>query len=251
MFKHAIVRQIADSYTSCISSHPLHKKLNLEKAREQHSLYVKTLQELGLDLIILSALNKFPDSCFVEDTAIIHDSKAVITRMGVSSREGESATIADVLKDYFDLSYIKQPGTIEGGDVVHLSNKLLSGISQRTNREGVSQTSSFLNVQIETIIDPSIIHLKSHISYLTNNTVLVTSKYASDGTIKKYNKIVVPQSEEYATNVLSINGTILMAKGFQKTQKMLEENGFDIILVETSEIEKCQGALTCLSILFM
>lgn len=248
--KHAIVRQISASYTSCISFHPLRHHLNLEKARDQHSLYVKTLQELGLEIIDLFALNKFPDSCFVEDTAVLHKSNAVITRMGAISRRGEGESIATILKDYFHVSTIQEPGTIEGGDVVHLPDKLLSGVSQRTNSEGILQASSFLGVQIDTITDPAIIHLKSHISYLNDETLLVTSKYADHSSIEKYEKMVVPQSEEYATNVLSINGTVIMPNGFPQTHHLLQDHDFDIILLNTSEIEKCQGALTCLSLVW-
>ena len=92
-------------------------------------MYIKTLQEFGLDVIIFPALNRFSDSCFVEDTAILHKNKAVITRMGATSRRGEGDSIADVLRDYFSLNYIAEPGTIEGGDVVHLPDRLISGIS--------------------------------------------------------------------------------------------------------------------------
>ncbi len=213
-------------------------------------MYTKTLRELGLDIIILPALNKFPDSCFVEDTAIIHKNKAVITRMGASSRRGEEDSIANILNEYFSLNYIEEPGTIEGGDVVHLRDKLLSGVSQRTNPLGIMQASSFLDVQIDSIVDPAIIHLKSHISYLNDNTLLVTSRYAKHNAIEKYNKIIVPQTEEYATNVLVINESVIIPKGFPKTLKLLEEHDFNVTNLETTEIEKCQGALTCLSLVW-
>ena len=250
LVKHAIVRQIPDSYSCCISSHPLHKDLNLSLAREQHSRYILTLRDLGLDVIILSALQEFPDCCFVEDTAFIHKSKAIITRTGALSRRGECQSIADILTQYFDISFITEPGTIEGGDVLHFPNFLLSGISQRTNQEAVNQASHFLNVSIKTISDPSIVHLKSYISFLNYQTILTTQKYANNPALENFNKLIIPTSEAYAANALAINDSIIITNGFPKTKQLLKDNDFDIISLETSEIQKCEGALTCLSLVF-
>lgn len=250
LVKRAIVRQIPDSYSSCISSHPLHKDLNLSLAREQHSAYVQTLRDLGLDVIALQPLHDSPDCCFVEDTAIIHKSKTVITRTGALSRRGEVESISDVLQQFFDIKFISEPGTIEGGDVLHFTNFLISGISQRTNQNAVDQASHFLGVPIKTISDPSIIHLKSYISYLNDQTILTTQKYVNNSALEGFNKLIIPSSESYAANALSINGTIIIAQGFSLTEQLLKDNGFDIISLETSEIQKCDGALTCLSLLF-
>ena len=250
MITRAIVRRISKNYSRCISTHPLHKNLQLKLAMAQHEKYIQALQELGLEVIILRALDDFPDSCFIEDTAIIHNSKAIITNMGVLSRRGECESITDILDQYYYLKHIQPPGTIEGGDVVHFKDKLLSGISQRTNSEGVNQTGSFLNVTIDTITDPAIVHLKSYISHLDDQTVLTTKNYSGNKALTPFTKIIVPQSEEYASNVLSINGTIIMAQGFPKTKKLLQENDFDVVTLATSEIQKCDGALTCLSLLF-
>jgi dimethylargininase len=250
MFTKAIVRKMPDSYVNCISSHPEQQNLNLQSAKEQHDKYVQTLRELGIEIISLSPLDTYPDSCFVEDTAIIHKSKAVITQMGAPSRRGEGDTIADVLKDYFTLKFIHDPGIIEGGDVLHFKDKLVSGLSQRTNKEGIDQTASFLDVKIDFIPDPSIVHLKSYISYLDNNSILVANKYASHEILSGYTKIIVPEKEVYACNALSINGTIIMANGFPKTEQLLRQNDFDLIKLETSEMQKCEGSLTCLSLLF-
>lgn len=250
MVSRAIVRQIPDCYSACISSHSLHNTLNLQLARDQHAKYVQTLRELGLEVIVLPSLPDFADSCFVEDTAIIHKSKAVITRTGALSRRGEGQSIADVLQQYFDISFITEPATIEGGDVVHFADFLISGLSQRTNQDGVSQSSRFLSVPIKIISDSSIVHLKSYISFLNNQTVLITDKYALHPALDGLLKIIIPAHEQYASNALSINGTILIANGFPKTEKILKEKNFDIIKLDTSEFMKCDGALTCLSLVF-
>jgi dimethylargininase len=248
-FKQALVRSPGIMFTNCISSHSQHHTVSLSVARSQHSNYCKVLEELGIELIRLPQ-DDYPDSCFVEDTVIIHENKALITRMGVESRRGEEESVQEVLQEYMKIYKTVYPATIEGGDVIHLPDRLISGLTQRTNTEGVSQLSNKLGIKVDTIIDPTIVHLKSYVTYLGNNTVITTLTYANHPILSNFEKIVVAKEEMYAANTLTIGTTVLMAEGYPITQSMVKELGFDVASVEMSEFQKCEGALTCLSILF-
>jgi dimethylargininase len=238
------------AFNKCISSHPLHHRLNLSLALEQHRIYCNTLIELGLDLIELPADEAHPDSCFVEDTAIVHGERAVITRMARESRRGEDVAVEDVLRDYKHLSRIQFPATIEGGDVIHLDSSLISGITERTNHEGISQAAKWLEAEILAIEDPSIVHLKSHMTALDNDTFVVTSRYEDHPVLRKYTRIVLPEHEAYAVNTLTIGGITLMSMGHPESARFVQDAGFDVIKLNMTEFEKCEGAITCLSILF-
>ncbi|MFW9958162.1 MAG: dimethylarginine dimethylaminohydrolase family protein [Candidatus Odinarchaeota archaeon] len=248
--KHAIVRSPPSSFKRCISSHPLHSKLNITLARKQHKEYCRILSELGLDLIELPIDEEHPDSCFVEDTAIIFGEKAIITRMAKQSRRGEDNQIEEYLRKYKHLSRIKAPGTIEGGDVIHLTDSLICGITERTNHEGVTQATKFLKVHIEVIEDNSIIHLKSHVTYIDNDTIITTKRFAEHPVLHRYRQLIVPEDEEYASNTLTINGNVLMSSWHPKSIEMVKDAGFDVIPMDMSEFEKCEGAITCLSLIF-
>jgi dimethylargininase len=246
----AIIREIPDSYPKCISSHPTKRELSLEKAREQHSKYVDTLVELGLDVIQLPKENRFPDSCFVEDNVVIYQSKAIITRMGAMSRRGEEEAIYQVLKDYKSVKRIEKPSTIEGGDVIHLSNKLISGLTQRTNEAGINDTKRWLGIPIDIIEDPEIVHLKSYITYVGNNYVVTTPQYENHQVLDQFNKINISPNELYGANTLTIGDIVVISKNNPILEEDLKNNGFDTISLDMSEFEKCEGALTCLSIIF-
>ncbi|MFX0183942.1 MAG: dimethylarginine dimethylaminohydrolase family protein [Candidatus Hodarchaeota archaeon] len=247
--KHALVRKPGTTFLNCISSHPQRHALDLSVARVQHSNYCKALEELGIELIQLHSID-YADSCFVEDTAIIYNDKALISRMGAESRRGEEKTVQQVLQEYMMIQKVVYPATIEGGDVIHLPNRLISGVTKRTNAEGVSQMSSKLGIKVDTIIDPTIVHLKSYVTFLGKNTLVTTKTYANHPVLSKFEKIVVPKEEMYAANTLAIGTTVLMADGYPIIQSMVRELGFDVISLEMSEFQKCEGALTCLSILF-
>jgi dimethylargininase len=208
------------------------------------------LEELGLEVIRLMRDDTHPDACFVEDTAVIHTGKALITRLAKTSRQGEEQAVAEVLREYFLVKSIKAPGTLEGGDVIHVDDRLISGISKRTNRAGIDQMQTYFSVTIETIEDPHLIHLKSHVTYLNNNIMLTTEPYAHHPTLSNFDILLVPDHERYAANTLTIEDTVLMPSEHPETQQLIEDAGFDVISLNMNEFAKCEGALTCLSLLF-
>ena len=250
MPKRALVREPSSSYKQCVSSHPLHHTVDLGVALEQHTEYCKTLSDLGLELIKLPPDDKYPDSCFVEDNAVVFKNKALITRMGVESRRGEEDEVAVALKDYFEIKKAEAPATIEGGDVIHLPDRLICGITQRTNLEGTKQLGEWLEVTVDVIQNPDIVHLKSYMKYLGKNTIITTEQYENHPFLDQLEKLIVPKEDYYSVNCLAIGDTIIMSNRFSNTQRIVKEAGYEVITLEMSEFEKCQASLTCLSILF-
>jgi dimethylargininase len=208
--------------------------------------------DLGLKISYLDEglTEAYPDACFVEDTAIIHGQKALIARRARESRQGEEDHVAEVLSQELQVKRSAAPATIEGGDVIHLPDRLICGITQRTNEEGVAQLRDFLGVPVDTILDQSIVHLKSHVTYLGQDTMISTKKFAEHPVLKDFEVLVVPEEEVYAANTLAVRGKVLMADGHLRTQALVREVGFDVVSVDVSEFEKCEGALTCLSLLY-
>ncbi len=248
--KTAITREPGARYTSCISCHPSKDTLNLTRAREQHKMYRKTLSELGLEVILLDRDDEHPDSCFVEDTVVVSGDKALICRFGAEPRRGEEDQVEKLLKDRLKVRRTSPPGTIEGGDVMHLPDRLVSGLTQRTNESGVNQASDWLGVKIDTIRDPQVVHLKSYVTYLGNSTAVCSKRFKDHPALRGLDLLLIPEEEAYAANTLTVGGTVLMSSGRVRSLKIIESAGFDVVSLDTSEFEKCEGALTCLSIIF-
>ena len=251
MIKKAIVRGIPSTYKKCVSNHPDHPTLSIVKAKKQHQEYCEFLEDaLSLEVFHLDTEPAFPDSCFVEDTVVIQKSKAIICNFGEKSRRGEEKSVEVFLEDHFKLNFMSPMNTLEGGDVVHFENSLIVGVTQRTSEGSVHELKEILKQPIGMIKDDSIVHLKSYVSYLGENMVLTTKKYSNHTSLNSFSKIIVPESEIYATNALLINKVIVISEGYPKTKELLEEEGYEVYQLRTSEFEKCQGALTCLSVLF-
>lgn len=248
--KRAIVRKPSKDYTRCITSHPLGHTVSLDLALVQHNNYCKTLTNLGLEIIDIPPKEGYPDACFVEDNAVVHEHKGFITRMFPPSRRGEEDEVEMVLKEYLSIKRAISPATIEGGDVVHLPDKLICGITQRTNQTGVNQMRNWFDINIDTITNPDIVHLKSYMKYLGRKYLITTEEYQNHPLLKGLNLIIIPKDEYYSVNCLSINDTVIMSDKFSYAQRVVKEADFEVISLNMSEFEKCQASLTCLSIIF-
>jgi len=222
----------------------------MARAQDQHKAYCVALEELGLDLILLAPDDTKPDSCFVEDTAIIHGTKAFITRMAISSRRGEEASVREELEKHLNVHPCQPPATIEGGDAIRLPNELIIGETQRTNAGGIEQAGEYLQVLVKTIKDTAIVHLKSHVTYLGRGIIICAGRYADHSELTQFERLVVDKKEAYAANSLAIGDAVLMTKGYPMSAQLVRDAGFDIVPLDMSEFEKCEGALTCLSLLF-
>ena len=249
--KYAIVRPVPESYSRCVRTN--NEEIDVALAKKQHAEYCSTLEQLGLKLITVSADNTLPDSCFVEDTAIVLGEKAVICNMKVKSRVKEVVEVAKALGKLKETCYIKPPATIDGGDVQRMENTVFVGLTARTNLEAANQLRRIgaeSDFKIVPVRVHNVLHLKSACTYLGDNCVILSEGHFDTGILRDYRKVVVPKGEEYAADCLAVNGTVLVAKGHPKTKRLIEKAGFSTKELDVSEFRKGDGALTCLSILF-
>src|SRR5882724_1418016 len=171
----AITRAVSPAIVNCELTFLDRNPIDLEKAREQHRAYEKLLEKLGARVISLPEEPALPDSMFVEDPAIVLDELAVIMPLGTASRQPEAIFLAKVLAPFRKLEYITTPGSMEGGDILRIGRKLYSGLSTRTNAEGIQQLAKILqphDYEVVSIPVTGCLHLKSAVTYIGRNTLL-------------------------------------------------------------------------------
>jgi dimethylargininase len=205
---------------------------------------------------VLEAEEEFPDSCFVEDVAVITSKGAIITNPGASTRNKETEKIIETIKLFFadeQISYIKAPGTLEGGDVMMVGDHFYVGRSARTNEEGILQFIEILEnwgLSGSEVELKEVLHLKTGVNYIENNNMIVSGEFISKPEFDKFNKIVIPQEESYAANCIWMNGTVIVPEGYPTVKKAVEDAGYPVLLVDLSEYRKIDGGLSCLSLRF-
>ena len=253
MFTHAIARKPGPNFAQGLTTAVNEEAPDFEVLLSQHQKYIATLNSIGLEVTVLDALPDHPDAYFVEDTAVVTDRVAVITNPGAEARKGEEETIAPVLAQYRKIEKIAPPGTLDGGDVLQVGEHFFIGISERTNPEGAGQLGHILKsygYAYTTVTVGDGLHFKSSVNYVGKNTLLVTEEFTENDRVKDYDTIVVDRQESYAANTLFINDHLLVPRGYPQTLKKLKALGLDIIELDTSEVRKMDGGLTCMSIRF-
>ncbi|NVO10252.1 MAG: N(G),N(G)-dimethylarginine dimethylaminohydrolase [Bacteroidales bacterium] len=253
MFTRAIVRKPCKNMVNGITSAD-YGIPSYENALYQHSNYVEVLKKCGLQVHVTESNEQFPDSVFVEDTALLTPSFAVITNPGAQSRKGEVVEMEATLKKFFPtIEHITSPGTLDAGDVMMVGRHFYIGLSKRTNPVGAAQLIYLLKkygFSGSTISLKSVLHLKTGVSYLENNYMLACGEFVTKTDFGKYHIIEIPQTESYAANSLWVNGYVLVPKGYPRTLSLIKREGFSTIEVDVSEFRKLDGGLSCLSLRF-
>jgi len=252
-FKNAIVKRPCPEMVNGITKAGLGIP-DYQNALKQHDLYIQALESCGLKVRVLEADNRFPDSTFIEDISVCTPHCAIITNPGAASRSREIDGIQYVLSGYYyNLERIESPGTLDGGDIMMVGDHYYIGLSDRTNHEGADQFIMILEKYKMTGSKAKMkemLHLKTGLSYLENNNLLIAGEFVNYPEFEKFNRIVIDPDEAYSANSLWINGTVLVPKGYPGTKKKVEALGYKVIEVDTSEFRKLDGGLSCLSLRF-
>ncbi len=249
----AITRKVSPAIARCELTHLQRQPINLETAVAQHSQYEQALQSLGVEIISLPAEPDLPDSVFVEDAALVLDEVAILTRPGAKSRRPEVKSISKALSPYRDLVTIQAPGCMDGGDILLTGKTIYVGISTRSNTSAIQQMQTILKqfgYQVKGITVKDCLHLKSAVTQVAENTILINPAWIDKAEFAGYQVIEVHPTEMYGANAVQVGESLLYQPSFPETRVRLEAVGLNLVLVDASELGKAEGALTCCSLIF-
>jgi len=252
MFSKAIVRIPGKSLINGLTDSKHLGSPDYQKAIIQHKAYIEALQSCGLEVHVLESCEDYPDSTFVEDVALITPKCAIFTRPGFKSRRGEVEQIETVLRGQFDnVESVEAPGTIEAGDVMMVGNHYYIGLSHRTNLQGAEQLIELLvkhGHTGSTVALKDVLHLKTGLSYLENNMLVICGEFKSDPIFSGFDHIEIPESESYAANCIWVNDNVIIPAGYPLSKEKISSTGYKVIEVDVSEFKKLDGGLSCLSL---
>jgi dimethylargininase len=223
--------------------------------RQEHLAYIRCLEAAGVEVTALPALEAFPDSVFVEDTAICTPDCAIVLRPGAPSRRKEINAITPALGNFFqEVIILPGQGFVDGGDVLLAEKDAFIGLSKRTNQAGFEALSAVLADlgyqprKVETPAD--ILHFKTDCGLLDARTIFSTKRLASTHCFDGYRVICAPEGDEAAANLIRVNDIVLLSTGFPKTEALLREAGYHVQTVPTSQAALLDGGLSCMSLRF-
>src|SRR6266436_2391834 len=249
----ALTRAISPAIVNCELSFIDRKPIDLATARQQHHAYEKLLGKFGVRVISLPAEPDLPDSMFVEDPAIVLDELAVIFPLGTETRRREAPPLAEALSKFRKLEYVSLPGTLEGGDVLRIGQKLFVGLTRRSNAEGIRQLAAILaphHYEVVAVPVTGCLHLKSAVTYLGRNALIANRAWFDAAPLAGFEWVDVDPAEPHAANALALGGTVNFPASFPHTRARIETRGFSVTPLDISELQKAESGLTCSSLLF-
>jgi len=250
---YALIRPVSPAMARCELTHLARSPIDVALAQQQHSCYARTLASLGCRLVELEAEPDLPDSVFVEDTVVVLDEIAVLTRPGAVSRQPEVISVGAALERWRTCVRIEAPGTLDGGDVLRVGRDLYVGESGRSNAAGIAQLASAIApFGYRTMGVPlrGCLHLKSAITCVGADTLLINDAWVDRAHWPGMRFVAVVPEEPHAANSLTVGETLIHAASAPRTRERLEAAGLRVVALDVSEIEKAEGGVTCCSVLF-
>ena len=247
----ALIRTVPDSIVRCELTHLEREPIDLDRAREQHDAYERALASLGLTILSLPEAYDLPDSVFVEDTAVILDEVAVLTRPGAESRRAELTSVEPALSEFRALLRIESPATLDGGDVLVLDREILVGLTTRTSDEGIAQLRRCVDGFGYGVRPASVdgcLHLKSAVTRVGPRDLLINPEWVDPNHFPDWRLIESDPGEPFGANALWWDGApdvVVHAAEHPRTRARLEAAGIRVCAVPAGELAKAEGGVTC------
>jgi dimethylargininase len=250
VFGTSLIRPPSSRLAEGIVTHVSRTAVDVARARAQHTAYADALAASDWTVRPVPAADDCPDSVFVEDTVVVCEDLAVLTRSGAEVRRPEVAGVADLVGLLgLRVARIEAPGTLDGGDVLQTGSSVYVGRGGRTNGEGIRQLRALLAPLGRTVIAVPlrrVLHLKSAVTALPDGTFLLLP----DLVPSELFPAVRPVQEEGGCHVVPLGGDrVLIAASAPRTVALLDDLGFTPVVVDIGEFEKLEGCVTCLSVL--
>lgn len=245
----AVSRTLGSCQLTCLERQPI----DIELAIAQHRNYERTLRDLGVRVISLPEQPDLPDAVFVEDPLVVFDELAIVAPMGCESRRGESESLAEAISPFRPVRRLREPATLEGGDVMRIGRDIFVGLSSRTNEAGISQLAHELKpfgYRVRAVEVRGCLHLKSACCSIGDGAILANRQWLDERALKGYPIVNVADEEPGSANILSVAGTILMPAAFPQTGRILRRRNADVRTLDISELMKAEAAMTCSSVVF-
>lgn len=248
----ALTRDVSPGMERCELSHLARTAIDLDLARAQHAAYEQCLRDLGCRVHRLPSDDTMPDAVFLEDTAVVVDEFAVLTRPGALSRRGEVAAVAEALEAFRPTAEIHEPGTLDGGDVLRLGHTVYVGISARSNEEGIRQLGRHLaphGYRVEGVATRDCLHLKTAVTEAAPGLLVLNPAWVDAERFEGFRVVEVDPGEPFAGNVIRVGNATICAAAYPRTRERLEAAGVATRALDVSEFAKAEGGVTCCSII--
>lgn len=250
-FTHAIVRTPGRSVVSGLRDGE-GEDPDFGRVLVEHEAYVAALSLAEVEADVLPPEEDYPDSVFVEDTALVFAEGAILLKPGAESRAGEASLMTPVLKQHFATVLLLTEGHVDGGDVLVIPGGVVIGLSNRTDRAGAKALGALLAALGKRAViaetPPGILHFKTECGMIDDETVFVAPPLADCPAFAGLRVLVTPHGEAGAANVLRVRDRLFIGDQWPRSRDLIEALGVRTVGLPVAEIAKIDAGLSCMSL---
>jgi N-dimethylarginine dimethylaminohydrolase len=231
---------------------------NYKIVREEQQGFIKVLETHGVEVLMADNLESSSCQHYTRDIGFAIDDLFVVAKMGTPIRHKEKVAIAKYTSQFPKVAAITK-GKIEGGDVMLHTNKVLVGLGEATNFEGINNLKELLALNnIDREIVPihfshrGIIHLDTKFNIVGKDVAVLNPRSFKKASLKWFEnhfdlvEATDEETSEILINTFSIAPTkLIMKQGSERIGAILEKKGITPIFVKYSEVTKLPGSLRC------
>lgn len=250
-FTHALARYPAATMGEGLTTQTMGRP-DSALALQQYEAYLEALRQCGLQVTTLPADANLPDGHFVEDAAVLYKGLTVMTQPGAAVRQREVESVSQALSDRQQV-HIAGDGRLEGGDVLFCADRILIGLSARTNQSGAEQLRNALcdydaSLKVDFVPIEGVLHLKTGVTELAPGVLLRSPQMTTDYDFSFAETHMLPPEQAHGANVLPINDALLVIQGYPAVSELAHRYHTQVFELGMSEFHKMDGSLTCLSL---
>lgn len=249
----AFTRAVSSRIAECELTHLDRQPVDAQRAQAQHAVYEAALRDCGCEVRRLTELEECPDGVFVEDTVVVLDECAVLTRPGAASRQPEVDTMAEALSGLRPCVRLREPATLDGGDVLVVGRRIYVGASARSNAAGMAALADAVRefgYSVHTVPQRNCLHLKTAVTLVGDDLLLLDPHCVDAAHFEGVDVLAIDPTEPFAANALRISGRVIYPQRFVRTADRLRERDIDLFTVAADELAKAEGGVTCCSVVF-
>jgi len=245
----AYTRVVSPRLAECQLTHLDRTPIDPARATAQHANYEAALAGAGFEIVRLPELAGDPDAVFVEDTALLLDGHAIITRPGAVSRIGEIESTALGLAGHFELHRIER-GHVDGGDVLRIGRRIYVGRSTRTDAQGIEALAGLAEPLGFEVVQAGLrdcLHLKTGATFAGQDILLYDPRAIDPAQFNGVEPLAV--DEPAAANCVRAGDRLILPAGNPRTAERVRGRGFVVVEVDVSELQKAEAGVTCMSLI--
>ena len=230
---------------------------NVEKAQAQQLELKNTLEEHGARVLLLPPIAN-SGGHYMRDVGFAIDDNYFVARMGTHIREQEVVALGPLVSIFSNVVKLEK-GHVEGGDVILAPGRVLIGLGEASNMEGVESVKQALaKIGSEREVIPlkfnssGVIHLDTQFNLVAPDLAIISkSAFEKESLGWLENNFELIEATDEETRAIHINtfgignGNVIMDQRALGLADILRSRGLNPILIDYSEITCLPGSFRC------